>query len=79
MFTNRVFTKMVLITLQNSLAGQAVQTLVYTLNNVNIGSVSHDQTLTEDLSLRFRSGQISYRDPGNGHSTSFEFDTVALV
>lgn len=70
---------MVLTTLQNAPTGQLVQTLVYTLNNVNLVEVSHDQTLTEDLELSFRSGIISYRDPGNGHSTSFQFDAVSVA
>lgn len=42
------------------LAGKFFPTLVYTLTNVEFSSFSHDQTLTEQLTLRFQKIEIDY-------------------
>ena len=43
------------------LAGTPINSLVYTMNEAQLLSLSQDETLTEKLSLRFQKFQMSYQ------------------
>ena len=56
--------------------GKPIQSLVYTLEDVLILSFSHDETLTEKLSLDFRRVGMSFTDPVTGNTASVTWDTA---
>jgi hypothetical protein len=61
------------------LAGKPVVTLVYTMTNVQISSLSYDQMLIEQLELQFEEVEIAFTDISSRQTASATFNLVTNI